>query len=176
MPVIFVTQLEAAHRQLGTAIELWIDDADPVSTHTLAFAAHQIIHDINRERKGPPLLIDMPDIRPEMRQEFVNIVKRAPNFFKHADGRKRHKPPKKLEFDSDANMPLLAFSIIGLKALGEKLSPHEVAFNAVLWVLRPDIHMADARLAQQSIHVELAHLRKQSKRYLFNQFLRVVPP
>jgi len=38
--VIIVTKASAAKSQLETAIQLWFDDADPVSIHTLAVAAH----------------------------------------------------------------------------------------------------------------------------------------
>jgi hypothetical protein len=37
-------KLEIARRQLGTALQLYIDDLDPVSVHSLAGNAHEIIH------------------------------------------------------------------------------------------------------------------------------------
>ena len=52
---IRVSKLDAARRQLDCAIELWFADKDAVSTHGLAAAAHQIIHDTNRKKGGPDL-------------------------------------------------------------------------------------------------------------------------
>lgn len=51
IPIVTVKKLEAK-RQLHTAITLWFADKDQVSVHTLACAAYQIVHDINRNKKG----------------------------------------------------------------------------------------------------------------------------
>jgi hypothetical protein len=45
-----ITKLDAAIRQLDTAITLWFTEADTISIHTLACSAHQIIHDINQQK------------------------------------------------------------------------------------------------------------------------------
>lgn len=39
-----ITKLDAARRQLHTAIVLWFNDGDPISTHTLASAAYEVVH------------------------------------------------------------------------------------------------------------------------------------
>jgi hypothetical protein len=69
---ITVTKLEAARRQLRTAIELWFHSGEPVSIHTLAAAAYQVVHDLNRRKKGPPLLLDNDMIKVEYRREYIN--------------------------------------------------------------------------------------------------------
>ena len=51
-PKVAITKLDAARRQLWVAISLWFQDGDEVAIHTLACAAHQIIHDINQHRGG----------------------------------------------------------------------------------------------------------------------------
>jgi hypothetical protein len=45
-----LTKLDVARRQLQTAITLWFTDGDPVSIHTLAFAAYEIIHVISKKQ------------------------------------------------------------------------------------------------------------------------------
>jgi hypothetical protein len=65
---ITITKLDAARRQLGIAISLWFQDGDEVAIHTLACAAHQIIHDINRHRGGRDLLFDSLVFRDEYRR------------------------------------------------------------------------------------------------------------
>src|SRR5438045_625911 len=80
-----VTKLDAARRQLETAITLWFHDSDPVSIHTLACAAYQLFYDINTKTGGPPMMPDSPHIRPERIKEWRQILRRAQNFFKHGD-------------------------------------------------------------------------------------------
>jgi hypothetical protein len=47
---ITVKKLDAAKRQLQIAIRPWFEDADPVSIHTLAFAAYEIAHVVSKKR------------------------------------------------------------------------------------------------------------------------------
>jgi hypothetical protein len=46
-----ISKIEAARRQLDSAIELWFLDKDEVSVHTLVAAAYQLVHDL-KEHKG----------------------------------------------------------------------------------------------------------------------------
>jgi hypothetical protein len=80
-----VTKLDAARRQLETAITLWFHEFDPVSVHTLTCAAYQLLYDINIKTGGPPMMPDSPHIRPERINEWRQILRSAQNFFKHAD-------------------------------------------------------------------------------------------
>jgi len=147
-PQIRVTKLDAARRQLRTAIELWATDGDPVSIHSLAFAAHQIIHDLkhapNRADKGSPMLLDNPFVRPEMMSEFVNIVKRDANFFKHADNRNKRKGRKEpmvmeIDFSPESNDLFMFIAIDGLKHLVKDLTEVEIAFYTWQSIQRPDL-------------------------------------
>lgn len=164
--MITVTQLEAARRQLKTAIWLWADDGDPVSIHTLAYAAYQIVHDVNRQRKGPPLLLDSELIRHEKRSEWVNIVKSDANYFKHADSRRKYKPPPSIDFDPSSNEHFFAFTILGLKGMGEQLTPLEVAFEVWHGVNRPELlNDAGLHFLQNSVHADmLATMRRLPKK------------
>jgi len=81
-----VTKLDAAIRQLETAIKLWFYDADPVSIATLTYAGYQIISDLCVLRHGKPLAMNHCDgIREEYRAVMRKILRDTPNFFKHAD-------------------------------------------------------------------------------------------
>ena len=84
-PKVAITKLDAARRQLRVAISLRFQDGDEVAIHTLACAAHQIIHDINQHRGGRDLLFDSLNFKDEYRKEAVNWLKKDMNFFKHAD-------------------------------------------------------------------------------------------
>lgn len=90
---IQVTKTEAAKSQLKTAIRLFFDDTDPVSVHTLAAAAHGILHDLGPEfeedyngvalRGRGSVIKALPVNVP--RNKFVAFIHKAQNFFKHAD-------------------------------------------------------------------------------------------
>ncbi len=54
---IQITKLDAVLSQLETAIALWFNDGDPLSIHTLASAAYQIIYDLNKHQKGPAIKV-----------------------------------------------------------------------------------------------------------------------
>jgi hypothetical protein len=80
-----VTKLDAAARQLDTAITLYFQEGDPVPIHTLACAAHQVIHNINRHSDGPELLFDVLSSEKGNRQISKALLHKQYNFFKHAD-------------------------------------------------------------------------------------------
>lgn len=167
-----ITPMGAARRQLATALDLWINDADVVSIHTLLFSAHQIIHDINRQRKGPPLLLDSDRIKPEMRKEWVNLMKEPANFFKHADGRKSSKRPATLEFQPRINTLLFGLTFHALNGLGEKLSSQEAAFQVWQGVHHPNLLTKESQseiLARVS-EKGLATLRTLTKRQFFAMY------
>jgi hypothetical protein len=94
-----ITKLEAARRQLEQAIELYFNGGDPVSIHTLAWAAFTVIRDVNKHRAGPQMLVDK--ISDQMASEYGPGLKKrfrqAMTFFKHAE----EDPTDELEFWPD---------------------------------------------------------------------------
>ena len=78
-----ISKLDAARRQLETAVTLYFREGDPVSIHTLTCAAYEVLRRIN---KGTPMIKDwMKDyIKPEYVKEFGEKLNEAQNFFKHA--------------------------------------------------------------------------------------------
>ena len=128
--IINVTRMDAARRQLQAALTLWFADGDAVSIHSLVGSAYQVLHDLNRKAKGPPLLFDSPLIKKEMSKEAVASLKAHLNFFKHADLRKGDGA---LDIDFDPALSELYFlaCLLGVEALGESLNAHESAF--MLW-------------------------------------------
>jgi hypothetical protein len=79
-----ITKLDAARRQLETAITLWFHDADPVSVHTLVMASHGILRALNKQRGGQPMLGDPASyVRPGFEKRVADMFVKASNFFKH---------------------------------------------------------------------------------------------
>jgi len=124
-----IAKIDAAMRQLDSAIHLWSDDADPVSILTLAAASHQVIHDLKTARGLDPLLYDSPIIKEEYRQQAIRAFKKDINFFKHAD----KDPEGTTEFNTNSIEPFFLFSILGLEYLHQEKSDAQVAFT--LWYI-----------------------------------------
>jgi hypothetical protein len=87
-----VSKLDAARRQLETAIQLYASDGDPVSIHTLCCAAYNVVHAANKKRNKPTgldpkmMLKDFDQFlaRKRDKQLFHDAMNESANFFKHA--------------------------------------------------------------------------------------------
>ncbi len=85
-PEIQTTKLDAARRQLETAIALLFNDGDAISTHTLAYAAFGVLKDVAAHRGASNVLAAAEALAAAGKKgEFWKGFNRAGNFFKHAD-------------------------------------------------------------------------------------------
>lgn len=170
---ITVTKLDAARRQLRTAIELWFFDGEPVSIHVLACSAYQIIHDLNRRMKGPPLLLDADIIKNEFKKDFVRLAKTPANFFKHADFRKQK--IASIDFNLAASDGFILFAVRGLHVMGETLNDVESAFMSWTFIHKPHFLKPEGRkVFFKEMPVErLDELRLISKSDFFKAFIEV---
>jgi hypothetical protein len=166
---ITVTKMEAARRQLRVAIEMWFNDGDAVATHTLARAAYQLIHDLNRRAKGAPLLFDMESLEKVVKDEFkskaLKKLKEPSDFSKHAD-RGRVGMMTEVTFAPDLSRGFMLFAILGLRQLGQELTGYEIAFALWHFIHRPHVfHDAGKKLFEETFSVEeidtLRHLPKR---------------
>lgn len=81
-----IRKLDAAKRQLETAIRLYFDYGDHISIHTLTGAAYSIIRDINEKRGGEMMIKDLGKLlNEEDKTIFQKHINRPENFLKHAD-------------------------------------------------------------------------------------------
>jgi hypothetical protein len=83
-----ISKLDAAKRQLETAIRLYFSNDDPVSIHMLAAAAYNVLHDVTKQRGADPMIIKghmLEMVKPEYKKMIIEKVNEAENFFKHAD-------------------------------------------------------------------------------------------
>jgi hypothetical protein len=127
---IKLTKLDAAQRQLRTAIRLWFNGGDPVSIHTLAYAAYEIIHVLSK-RHNPsrqPLIFDSLTVREEHRADFNIAVKEHANFFKHANKDWNDT----IEFAPILTSAFLMGASAGIRLMGKRQTPEESAL--VLWI------------------------------------------
>jgi hypothetical protein len=139
-PKIKETKMDAAKRQLRTAIRLWFKDGDPVSIHTLAAAAHEIIHTLYRRKGLNDLLFDSSRIKDEFRSEWAKSIKKAPTFFKHA----QHDPDGEIEFNPALNHILVFIICAGLHRMGEPEGLEEMALTRWLLAHEPELFLKQA--------------------------------
>jgi len=83
---VTVTKLEAAERQFRQAVRLHFGGTDPVSAHTLAAAACEILRDVAKHRgvHHPFHNEILPLIPRGKRKELLRVLKEEQNFLKHA--------------------------------------------------------------------------------------------
>lgn len=129
---IKVAKLDAARRQLETAVRLYFSEADPVSIHTLTSAAYQVLADVNRARGGAPMLKEqIPTwVRPDASAEVKRRLNDAANFFKHAD--RDH--DEVLEFSEGATELLLYDAVRKYRELTGETVPILGVYDVWFWL------------------------------------------
>jgi hypothetical protein len=134
---VIVSKLDAARRQLSTAINLWFGSDDPVSIHTLAYAAYEIIHAVSKKRNPGrrDLLFDSLVIKHEYRRDFNVLMKEPANFFKHA----KDDVDATIEFKPIITELFTMYSILGVSLCGERFNKSESIFLTWIYIHKPHL-------------------------------------
>lgn len=77
-----ISKIDAAKRQIDTAIELYFSGGDFLSIYSISFAAHQILNDIYRRHQNDGFLEQLSGKLPP---DFRACLAKPANFLKHAD-------------------------------------------------------------------------------------------
>jgi hypothetical protein len=102
-----ISKIEAAERQLKTAIRLFFKKEDSVSIHTLATAVSEVLHDIGKKR-GIRGMRNDSDIKKEYKKLYFDILKGPENFFKHGE-----KDPKvSIDFNPETTQPHMFDAVV----------------------------------------------------------------
>ena len=165
-----MSKFDAARRQLATAIELWFNDKDPVSIHTLAYTSCDVIHTLSEKRgRKQTLIFDTELVNNENRKEYRIAVRAAGNFFKHG----ARDPEAMLNFDPLINESFIYFAILGIELMGFTVTNVERAF--VAWIslqhpewLTPEGHVI---LTERFPVSTLDEIREMPKSEFFNIWL-----
>ncbi|MFA5005822.1 MAG: hypothetical protein WC561_06865, partial [Candidatus Omnitrophota bacterium] len=126
---IRISKLDAAKRQLETAVRIYFSNGDPVSIHTLVSASYNIIKDINKKREGKPMLVKevmIEFVKPEYQKMIKGIFNEAENFFKHAN----LDSEKSLDFNPELSELLMLDAISHYYGLTGEDSPLFQIFRA----------------------------------------------
>ncbi len=136
--VLQISKLDAAKRQLETAIRLYFSNSDPISIHTLTAAAYNVIRDINKKRGGKPMLIKelaFDYLNPEGEKIWVKKMNEAENFFKHAD--RDH--GKTLDFRPELNEIYILDACLHYYDLTKEFPPLFTIYRAWFTAIHPDM-------------------------------------
>lgn len=136
-----LSKTDAARRQLEAAIRLWFFDGDAVSVHTLAAAAHQLVHDLGKARGLGTSLRELSDVRPEYRRKLREAIVRDENFFKHAD----RDPDALLEFRPTVTTYMLVDAVLTYQTLTSERPPILRTFSIWMTIQNPDLIKQEVR-------------------------------
>jgi hypothetical protein len=165
--IVTVSKLDAARRQLSTAINLWFGSDDSVSIHTLACAAYEIIHTVSKKRNPGrrDLLFDSLVVKDEYRGDFAVLMKEPANFFKHA----KNDVDAVIEFKPILTELFFMYSILGLRLCGEHLNKSESAFLAWIHIHKTHLLTDSGRkfLANTVPVDQIQHLKSLEKKEFF---------
>ena len=128
MKKIKISKLDAARRQLLTAIRLYFNHGDIVSMHTLAAAAFKITQNIcDSSSDLPDSLTAWVDelIKPEYKKIFWSKHHSTANFFKHAE----RDPDAVHDFYPDEMENILFFAVYQYRSLTGEWSPEIRLFS-----------------------------------------------
>src|SRR5262249_54865742 len=98
---------------------------------------YEILHSISKRRdpNRPTLLFDNDRIKPERRREFVDLMKREYNFFKHAD----RDGDTVIDFKPELSEWFIHFACAARELCGEPASDEEFAFIWRMLLQYPNI-------------------------------------
>ena len=167
---LIIGKLDAARRQLSTAIREWFCGGDSVVIHTLACAAYEIIHDLSLQRNPNrhDLLFDADYIKDEHRKEWKDLLRKPANFFKHAD----RDGDAVIEFNPRQSDGFILFSILGVSLCGERNNTVKSAWLMWLQIQEPKYLTEKGRkFFTDNIPVDSLHYaRSMSRDEFFHSF------
>jgi len=136
---IQIAKIDAARRQLETAIDLYFRAGDVIAVHTLAAAARNVLANLCAHRDVISVLQIEHWVEEYIKPEHHGMIHkrfRAPeNFFKHAD----RDPEEVLTFNPEASEYWLIEAVEAYSALTNEEPPLFKAYRAWWMIHHPDL-------------------------------------
>jgi hypothetical protein len=163
-----ITKLEIAARQLDAGIQLIFEDRDPIPTHSLLFAASEMLKNLcdaaGLLSKVDGAVADL--IKPEYQKDFHQLMRKEALFFKHAE----RDPNETIEaFDAEKNDTLALFAIERFRTLHPELSMPMAVFVAWLTWCHPNWLMDQPGAVEAKIQEVFRELNR-IERLIFGRF------
>jgi hypothetical protein len=130
-----ITKLEAARRQLVTAIRLFFEDADSISVYSLAHSSWEILDALCSHRGLLRFRNEMSSATGRGEDEIKQIANYGRNFFKHAN-----KDPEAVleDFSDDRNDHVLIASSFDYGELADSKPMELQVFQLWYFAVHPD--------------------------------------
>ena len=167
LPPIKIGKLEAARRQLLSAIRIYFANGEPVSIHTLAAAAFEILDDLDNHGADTGTMFDHTEkyIKPGYVDTFRKLLRRPQNFFKHAD----QDPDDILEFYPSAAAALIWAASEKYYELAKDDCLELAAFRAWTMIRNPDVLLPPYRQQVEQLGLSADFTRDMRPQY-FEKF------
>jgi len=165
---IKVTKLDAARRQLLTAITLYFQAADPVSIHTLTCAAFEILVNLGGRASAPPTVYDQiieAATKLGYEKQVCKALKAPQNFFKHAD----KDPDDCADFMPDATIFLIYEATKLFQHLSSALPTEFVAIRA--WTALKYPQICEGRPEAEIVQMGRNVWSESDRQMFFDDFL-----
>jgi len=160
MNEIRITKIQAAQRQIDSAIRMLFRNEDPVAIHTVVMAGFRILRDLTK-RRGLEHPIDFM-LKPGKEKEFWGGISNFSNFCKHAD---RDPNDNSMSFREDANDSALVIATTYYRHLGCQLTNEMQLLWAWYVSLHPDILSEEADAAMRAlIHSTMGNFRSLTRK------------
>lgn len=163
-----VSKLDAARRQICTAIQLFMNGGDDIATHTLTAAAFRVTRDLCdaaelKDYSATKMIEDR--VKPEYKDRIWKKLHESANFFKHANA----DPDEMHEFNPEQTMFLIFLTILQYEGLtGEKIA-QMIVFRLWFMVEFPQVF----NLPQESAAL-VQRLDHSNKQKFYHDTLMVV--
>jgi hypothetical protein len=135
MVTIKVNKIEAAQRQIDTAIRLLFDNEDPTVIHTLSMAGFRILRDLAKQQNSNLSKSEQSLIKPGMEGKFWGSMQSFANFLKHAE-----KDPDGIidNIEEEVNDSILLLASLYYQDLGYQFTPEMLALISWHSAIHPD--------------------------------------
>ena len=166
-----ISKLDAARRQLETAINLFFRDADAVAIHSLAFAAHRVLVDICRTTGKDSILKGdwiLEKLGKDKRSEWLGMINEAANFLRHAED----DPSEFLNFDPSSNDIFLLDSVEMYMQLASEAPSLLAAFRCWFLMKYPDLLSDEVR--QKALANPAAKVLRPENKAAFLDFAHTI--
>ncbi len=154
MEEIRLNKKDAASQQLETTCLLFLGECDPVSIHTLANAAHDILMNLGKPKNITSILKEdvVKQLKlPDEKSFRKNNLNKARDFFKHADT----DAEEVLNFEPPMNELLLHSAIRLYERLFEEKGYWMGAFDFYLILAEPGFYMGEDQVKKiESIRIK----------------------